>query len=174
MKLQEFLCFRKTCFICSAPINFTITDWTDIKNPQTMSIGTLKGLRLLKSSHEGLGLFFSPHKNEFNIFPNENRTIDIEIEGHCLTDPTHYMFESQMLRLNYQEKTWSTIPEIELQEVIHIGQGHVFSAVNSYSDESTSVIRSGLSQHIALPLINTSKLSFEEFNQRLKVYLTFS
>ena len=139
-----------------------------------MTIGTLKGLRLLKSSHVGLGLFLSPHKNEFNIFPNENRAIDIEIEGHCYADPTHYMFESQMLKLDYQEKTWSAIPDIELQEVIHIGQGLIFSAVNSYENKSTSVIRSGLSEHVALPLISTSNLSFEEFNQRLKVYLTFS
>lgn len=139
-----------------------------------MSIGTLSKLRLLKSSHEGLALIFNPYKNDFNIFPNENRAIDIEIEGHCHNDPTHYMLESQMLKLDYQEKTWSPIPDIELQEVIHIGQGHIFSAVNSYGNKSTSVIRSGLSEHVALPLINTSKLSFAEFNDKLKVYLTFS
>jgi len=174
MNLQEFLCFRRTCFVCGAPIDLIMTDWTDNKNPISMSVGTLKKMKLMKCSHSGLSIFFSPSRNNFNIFPNEDRTIDIEMVGQCAQDRTHYSFESQMMRLEYKEKTWAPIPSISLQEIVYIGQGHIFSAVNSYDVKKTWVIRSGLSEHVVIPLVDTVRSSFEEFNDKLKIYLTFS
>lgn len=173
MKLQEFLSFRKTCFVCNEPILFKVTDWSDFKNPIIMNAYHVIGEVLLKLVHSDLILFFNFKRNSYIIYPNVPRKVQLEIEGHCKKNHNHYMYSSQMLVLNPDAKRWVELDSIEAQEVISINNGNLFSVVNNYEPKQTTVVFTGGKEHVVLPLVNTAKTSYEELYDKLRIYLTF-
>lgn len=176
MKLQEFFEFRKKCFVCGAPLHFQVKDWSDVSKPMTMVVSEVSHFKILKFSHLSLSIFINLQKNVFNIYPNVSKRIDLAIDAFCTKNKTHYFYDSSNLSFMYEEKTWSLIPEISAQEVIRPGNYNIFSLINSYQHNKTEIVFENPYQYpnCKIPLISTDSLSYQDYINKIKMYITFS
>lgn len=172
MKLQEFIDFRSNCFVCGGPLAFKIADWTEKVIGEAMQHGTIYKTNFYKISHPDLSLFVNLTNNTYNTYPNESKTIDLALNMECKKDPSHYSYDSQHLKLQYQKDTWSQLNDIAVEELIRIDQANIFSIINVYDHNQTTVTLNG-GRNYRLPLINCTKINQDTLLKKLRMYLTF-
>jgi hypothetical protein len=172
MELQEFLSFKKMCFVCGGPMEMRVIHWSKPNNPIVMEHHHLYKMHdIIKFSHQSLSIFINLKKNIYTLLPNDGYDALITIDNVCKNNPTHYAYESQMMIFSHVSQRWGSIPHIDIIESFTINSGDIFMIVNSYASKTSTLSFFANKIHATLPLLDTHQFSYQEIENTIQIYL---